>query len=137
MPRITRLAGNVRFALTKTSVCIRKSEVEKRAEIWLLLLRAVQRGISAWYDNPSYAKSVVVNIPKTTTRDVGQDLRNFLPNRLDSIGISALRIAASSRFQILWEHSPCQAAKDASPKPVYDARIIDKLKEMTWEFGVQ
>lgn len=62
----TRLVETYDLPYQNIGLVIRKSEVEQRAEIWLRLLRAVQRGISAWYDNPQLSKSVLANIPKTT-----------------------------------------------------------------------
>ena len=63
----TRLADTYDLPYQNIGLVIRKSEVEKRAEIWLRLLRTVQRGIKAWYDDPQLSKSVLPNIPKTRT----------------------------------------------------------------------
>src|SRR5206468_377239 len=54
-----RLADTYDLPYQNIGLVIRKTEVEKRAEIWLRLLGAVPRGINAWYDDPQLSKSVV------------------------------------------------------------------------------
>ena len=55
----TRLTDTYDLPYQNIGLIVRKNEVERRADIWLRLLRAVRRGINAWYENPQLAKSVV------------------------------------------------------------------------------
>ena len=125
----TRLADTYDLPYQNIGLVIRKTEVEKRAEIWLRLLRAVQRGISVWYDDPQLSKSVLAEY----TRDKdGVTLGKTYGFFTKQAGFNRDLTFTDRGFeQILrfFGSTVLPAAKDASPSQFYDTRIIDKLKK--------
>ena len=82
----TRLADTYDLPYQNIGVVIRKTEVEKRAETWLRLLRGVQRGISVWYDDPQLSKSVLAKYTRdknagTLEKTYGFFTKHWLPSR--------------------------------------------------------
>src|SRR5881397_2938208 len=95
-------------------VVIRKTEVEKRAETWLRLLRGVQRGISVWYDDPQLSKSVLAKYTRdknagTLEKTYGFFTKHWLPSRPH---LYRSRLRTILRF---FGSTVLPAAKDASP----------------------
>ena len=62
----TKLADTYDLPYQNIGLMVRKNEVEKRAEVWLRLLRAVRRGIDVWYDDPQLSKTVLAKYTKET-----------------------------------------------------------------------
>jgi len=125
----TRLADTYDLPYQNIGLVIRKTEVEKRAEIWLRLLRAVQRGISMWYDDPQLSKSVLA---KYTRDKGGVTLEKTYGFFTKQAGFNRDLTFTDRGFeQILrfFGSTVLPAAKDASPSQFYDTRIIDKLKK--------
>jgi len=124
----TRLADTYDLPYQNIGVVIRKTEVEKRAETWLRLLRGVQRGISVWYDDPQLSKSVLAKYTRdknagTLEKTYGFFTKHWLPSRPH---LCRSRLRTILRF---FGSTVLPAAKDASPTQFYDTRIIDKLKK--------
>ena len=93
------------------------------------MLRAVQRGISTWYDEPQLSKSVL-----------GKYTRDKDPAMLEKTYAFFTKQAGFNRDltftdrgfeQILrfFGSTVLPSAKDAAPNQFYDTRIIDKLKK--------
>jgi ABC-type nitrate/sulfonate/bicarbonate transport system substrate-binding protein len=125
----TRLAETYDLPYQNIGLLIRKSEVEKRAEIWLRLLRAVQRGISAWYDNPQLSKSVLAKYTKDNDPVMLDKTYEFFTKQAGFNRDLTFTDRGFEQILRFFGSTVLPAAKDASPNQFYDTRIIDKLKK--------
>jgi hypothetical protein len=108
---------------------IRKSEVEKRAEIWLRLLRAVQRGIRVWDDDPQLSKSVLAKYTKDNDPMMLDKTYEFFTKQAGFNRDLTFTDRGFEQILRFFGGTVLPAAKDASPNQFYDTRIIDKLKK--------
>src|SRR4249920_50161 len=125
----TRLADTYDLPYQNIGLVIRKSEVEKRAEIWLRLLRAVQRGIRAWYDDPQLSKSVLAKYTKDNDPVMLDKTYEFFTKQAGFNRDLTFTDRGFEQILRFFGSTVLPAAKDASPNQFYDTRIIDKLKK--------
>ena len=125
----TRLAETYDLPYQNIGLVIRKSEVEKKAEIWLRLLRAVQRGVSAWYDNPQLSKSVLAKYTKDNDPVMLDKTYEFFTKQAGFNRDLTFTDRGFEQILRFFGSTVLPAAKDASPNQFYDTRIIDKLKK--------
>ena len=125
----TRLADTYDLPYQNIGLVIRKTEVEKRAEIWLRLLRAVQRGINAWYDDPQLSKSVLAKYTRDKDPAVLEKTYGFFTKQAGFNRDLTFTDRGFEQILRFFGSTVLPAAKDASPSQFYDTRIIDKLKK--------
>ncbi|MPZ76589.1 MAG: hypothetical protein GEU77_08690 [Deltaproteobacteria bacterium] len=125
----TRLAETYDLPYQNVGLVIRKNEIEKRADIWLRVLRAVQRGINAWYENPQLAKSVLAKYTKDNDPVMLDKTYEFFTKQA---GFNRDLTFTDLGFEQILKFlggTVLPAAKDASVNQFYDTRIIEKLKK--------
>jgi ABC-type nitrate/sulfonate/bicarbonate transport system substrate-binding protein len=125
----TRLAETYDLPYQNIGLVIRKSEVEKSAEIWLRLLRAIQRGISTWYDNPQLSKTVLAKYTKDNDPVMLDKTYEFFTKQAGFNRDLSFTDRGFEQILRFFGGTVLPAAKDAAPNQFYDTRIIDKLKK--------
>ncbi len=125
----TRLTDTYDLPYQNIGLIVRKNEVERRADIWLRLLRAVRRGINAWYENPQLAKSVVAKYTRDNDPVTLEKTYEFFTKQA---GFNRDLTFSDRGFEQILKFlggTVLPAAKDAPANQFYDTRIIDKLKK--------
>ena len=125
----TRLTDTYDLPYQNIGLIVRKNEVERRADIWLRLLRAVRRGINAWYENPQLAKSVVAKYTRDNDPVTLEKTYEFFTKQA---GFNRDLTFSDRGFEQILKFlggTVLPAAKDAPVNQFYDTRIIDKLKK--------
>ena len=125
----TRLADTYDLPYQNIGLVIRKKEVETRAEIWLRLLRAVQRGMSTWYDDPQLSKSVLAKYTKDNDPVMLDKTYEFFTKQAGFNRDLTFTDRGFEQILRFFGSTILPATKDASPNQFYDTRIIDKLKK--------
>jgi len=125
----TRLAETYDLPYQNVGLMIRKDEVEKRAELWLRLLRAVQRGIRVWYDDPQLSKSVLAKYTKDNDPVMLEKTYEFFTKQAGFNRDLTFTDRGFEQILRFFGSTVLPTAKDASPNQFYDTRIIDKLKK--------
>jgi len=125
----TRLGDTYDAPYQNVGIVIRKADVEERMEVWVRFLGAMQQGIARWYEDPKLAKAVITKYTKENDPEMLQKTYDFFSKQggftkdlsLNDEGIrEILTFLASTRLP---------AAKNFTPKQIYDKRILEKLKK--------
>ena len=125
----TRLTDTYDLPYQNIGLVVRKNEVERRAGIWLRLLRAVRRGINAWYENPQLAKSVVAKYTRDNDPVTLEETYEFFTKQA---GFNKDLTFSDRGFEQILKFlggTVLPAAKDAPVNQFYDTRIVEKLKK--------
>jgi ABC-type nitrate/sulfonate/bicarbonate transport system substrate-binding protein len=125
----TRLTDTYDLPYQNIGLVVRKNEVARRAEVWLRLLRAVRRGINAWYENPQLAKSVVAKYTRDNDPLTLEKTYEFFTNQA---GFNKDLTFSDRGFEQILKFlggTVLPAAKDAPVNQFYDTRILEKLKK--------
>lgn len=125
----TRLAETYDLPYQNIGLVIRKNEVENRAEIWLRLLRAVQRGIGAWYDDPRLSRSVLAKYTRDNDPVMLDKTYEFFTKQAGFNRDLTFTDKGFEQILRFFGSTVLPAAKDASPSRFYDTGIIAKLKK--------
>ena len=125
----TRLADTYDLPYQNIGLVIRKTEVEKRAEIWLRLLRAVRRGINLWYGDPQLSKSVLAKYTRDKEPAMLEKTYGFFTKQAGFNRDLTFTDRGFEQILRFFASTVLPAAKDFSPSQFYDTRIIDKLKQ--------
>jgi hypothetical protein len=124
-----RLADTYDLPYQNIGLVIRKAEVEKRAEIWLRLLRAVQRGINVWYDDPQLSKSTLARYTRDKDPVMLEKTYVFFTKHAGFNKDLTFTDRGFEQILRFFGSTVLPAAKDALPSQFYDTRIVDKLKK--------
>jgi ABC-type nitrate/sulfonate/bicarbonate transport system substrate-binding protein len=125
----TRLTDTYDLPYQNIGLVVRKNEVERRADIWLRLLRAVRRGINAWYENPQLDKSVVAKYTRDSDPVTLEKTYEFFTKQA---GFNKDLTFTDRGFEQILKFlggTMLPAAKDAPVNQFYDTRIVEKLKK--------
>ena len=125
----TRLAETYDLPYQNVGLVVRKNDIEKKADIWLRLLRAVRRGINAWYENPLLAKSVLAKYTRENDSVTLDKTYEFFTKQA---GFNRDLTFTDRGFEQILKFlggTVLPAAKDAPANLFYDTRIIEKLKK--------
>jgi len=125
----TRLADTYDLPYQNIGLVIRKTEIERRAETWLRLLRAVQRGIGTWYDDPQLSKSVLAKYTRDKDPAMLEKTYAFFTKQAGFNRDLTFTDRGFEQILRFFGSTVLPAAKDASPSQFYDTRIIDNLKK--------
>ena len=125
----TRLTETYDLPYQNIGLVIRKNEVEKRADTWLRLLRAVQRGISEWYDKPQLSKSVLAKYTQDKDPVMQDKTYDFFTKQAGFNRDLTFTDRGFEQILKFFGSTVLPAAKDASPNQFYDTRIIDRLRK--------
>jgi len=123
-----RLTDTYDLPYQNIGLVIRKTEVEKRAEIWLRLLRAVQRGIYVWYDDPQLAKNVLAKYTRDKDAATLEKTYTFFTKQAGFNRDLTFTDRGFEQILRFFGSTVLPAAKDASPSQFYDISIVEKLK---------
>jgi ABC-type nitrate/sulfonate/bicarbonate transport system substrate-binding protein len=124
-----RLGDTYDLPYQNIGLVVRKTEVEKRAQTWLRLLRAVQRGINAWYDDPQLSKSVLAKYTRDNDPVMLDKTYGFFTKQAGFNRDLTFTDRGFEQILRFFGSTVLPAAKDASPSQFYDTRILDKLKK--------
>jgi ABC-type nitrate/sulfonate/bicarbonate transport system substrate-binding protein len=124
-----RLADTYDLPYQNIGLVIRKVDVEKRADIWLRLLRAVHRGINVWYDDPQLSKRVLAKYTKDNDPVMLDKTYEFFTKQAGFNRDLTFTDRGFEQILRFFGSTVLPTAKDASPNQFYDTRIIDKLKK--------
>jgi len=124
-----RLAETYDLPYQNIGLVIRKNEVDKRAELWLRLLRAVQRGIRVWYDDPQLSKNVLAKYTKDNDPLMLDKTYEFFTKQAGFNRDLTFTDRGFEQILGFFGSTVLPVAKDASPNRFYDTKIIDKLKK--------
>src|SRR5262250_100683 len=124
-----RLTDTYDLPYQNIGLVIRKTEVEKRAEIWLRLLRAVQRGIYVWYDDPPLSKNVLAKYTRDKDAATLEKTYTFFTRQAGFNRDLTFTDRGFEQILRFFGSTVLPAAKDASPNQFYDTRIVAKLKK--------
>src|SRR5438093_10211115 len=125
----TRLAETYNLPYQNVGLVVRKNEVEKRADIWVRLLRAVRRGINAWYEDPQLARSVLAKYTKDNDPVTLEKTYEFFTQQA---GFNKDLTFTDRGFEQIIKFlggTVLPAAKDAPVSRFYDASILEKIKK--------
>jgi ABC-type nitrate/sulfonate/bicarbonate transport system substrate-binding protein len=125
----TRLAATYDLPYQNIGLVVRKTAVDKRAGIWLRLLRVVQRGISVWYDDPQLSKGVLAKYTRDKDPAMLEKTYGFFTKQAGFNRDLTFTDRGFEQILRFFGSTVLPAAKDASPSQFYDTRIIDKLKK--------
>lgn len=125
----TRLAETYDLPYQNIGLVIRKNEVENRVEIWLRLLRAVQRGIGVWYDDPRLSRSVLAKYTRDNDPATLDKTYEFFTKQAGFNRDLTFTDRGFEQILNFFGSTVLPAAKDASPSRFYDTSIIAKLKK--------
>jgi ABC-type nitrate/sulfonate/bicarbonate transport system substrate-binding protein len=125
----TRLSETYNLPYQNVGLVVRKNEVEKRADIWVRLLRAVRRGINAWYEDPQLARSVLAKYTKDNDPVTLEKTYEFFTHQA---GFNKDLTFTDRGFEQIIKFlggTVLPAAKDAPVSRFYDASILEKIKK--------
>jgi hypothetical protein len=125
----TRLAETYDLPYQNIGLVIRKNEVESRAEIWQRLLRAVQRGIGVWYDDPRLSKSVLAKYTRDNDPAMLDKTYEFFTKQAGFNQDLTFTDKGFEQILTFFGSTVLPAAKDAAASRFYNTSIISKLKK--------
>jgi ABC-type nitrate/sulfonate/bicarbonate transport system substrate-binding protein len=124
-----RLTETYDLPYQNIGLVIRNNEIQTRAELWLRLLRAVERGINVWYDDPQLAKSVLAKYTRDNDPAMLDKTYEFFTRQAGFNRDLTLTDKGLAQILNFFGTTALPAAKDAPPSRFYDTSIIAKLKK--------
>jgi len=125
----TRLTDTYDLPYQNIGLVVRKNEVERRADIWLRLLRAIRRGINTWYENPQLAKSVIAKYTRDNDPVTLEETYEFFTKQA---GFNKDLTFSDRGFEQILKFlggTVLPAAKNAPVNQFYDTRMVEKPKK--------
>jgi len=110
-------------------IVVRKSDIDAKLDVWVRLVRATREGIRRWYGDPKLARDVLAKYTKERDPERLQKTHEFFTKQA---GFNEdLTVTEPGIQQILsfLGSTVLPAAKTASPKQIYDTRILDKIRQ--------
>lgn len=124
-----RLVTTYHLPYQNVGIVVRKSDIDAKSDAWVRLLRATREGIRRWYGDPKLAREVLTRYTKERDPERLQKTYEFFTKQA---GFNEeLTVTEQGIQQILTflGSTVLPAAKSASPRQIYDTRILDKLRQ--------
>ena len=124
-----RLVTTYHLPYQNVGIVVRKSEIDAKSDVWVRLVRTTREGIRRWYGDPKLARDVLAKYTKERDPERLQKTHEFFTKQA---GFNEdLTVTEQGIQQILsfLGATVLPAAKNASPKQIYDTRILDKLRQ--------
>ncbi len=124
-----RLVTTYHLPYQNVGIVVRKSDIDAKSDAWVRLVRATREGIRRWFDYPNLARDVLTKYTKERDPERLQKTYEFFTKQ--AAFNEDLTVTEQGIQQILsfLGVTVLPAAKNASPKQIYDTRILEKLRQ--------
>ncbi len=124
-----RLVTTYHLPYQNVGIVVRKSDIDAKSDAWVRLVRATREGIRRWFDDPNLARDVLTKYTKERDPERLQKTYEFFTKQ--AAFNEDLTVTEQGIQQILsfLGGTVLPAAKNASPKQIYDTRILEKLRQ--------
>jgi ABC-type nitrate/sulfonate/bicarbonate transport system substrate-binding protein len=122
-----RLVTTYHLPYQNVGIVVRKSDVQRKSDAWVRLLRATREGIRRWYEDPNLARQVLTKYTKEKDPERLQKTYDFFTKQAGFNKDLTVTEQGIQQIVSFLGSNVLPAAKGASPKQFYDPAIMEAI----------